>query len=257
MTLEAIGEEVGVSKQRVLQLLQHPPVERWPEDILAAMEEALRAGKTPQDLLAVPGVAERITAKRPGRVSKDEADAEQDKRRLSSLRKLICVGKDQQAGSPGRRALRGPAGGAGRPRSRAGPRDVFKLTEQALRGGSKYAEVLAAVPQLGALLGEDETRAATMLRVLVESGRGAAQGHPRPAAVRRAPGLSYSATSSRTRSTELADIASLVICWGGSAGGAPGLRDQIERRQCGRDGRLNRGERCGAKDPRSGPSRAR
>lgn len=169
MTLEAIGEEVGVSKQRVLQLLQHPPVERWPEDILAAMEEALRAGKTPQDLLAVPGVAERITAKRPGRVSKDEADAEQDKRRLSSLRKLICVGKDQQAGSPGRRLYE--ARQAGLDAAVAGwPEDVFKLTEQALRGGSKYAEVLAAVPQLGTLLGEDETRAATMLRVLVESG---------------------------------------------------------------------------------------
>lgn len=172
MTLEAIGKEVGVSKQRVLQLLQDPPVERWPEDILAAMCSALVAGKTPQDLLALPGVAERIAAKRPAsRLPKEKSDAEQDKRRLSSLRKMICVGKDQPEGSPGRRLYE--ARQAGLDTSlRDWPESVFKATEKALRSEEKYAAVLAAVPELAKYLGATGPRAATMLRVIVESGEG-------------------------------------------------------------------------------------
>lgn len=166
MTLEAIGTEVGVSKQRILQLLRDPPVERWPEEILAVMCDALAAGKTPQDLLAVPGVAERIAAKRPtGRLP----DTEQDKRRLSSLRKLICVGKDQPEGSPGRRLYE--ARQAGLDTSLRGwPESVFKATEKALKTETKYAAVLVAVPELTQYLGADGPRAATMLRVIVESG---------------------------------------------------------------------------------------
>lgn len=170
MTLEAIGAEVGVSKQRILQLLRDPPVERWPEEILAAMCTALAAGKTPQDLLAIPGVAERIAAKRPiARTARDVADAEQDKRRLSSLRKLICVGKDQPEGSPGRRLH--DARQAGLDASlRNWPEAVFKATEKALKTEAKYAAVLVAVPELAKFLGADGPRAATMLRVIVESG---------------------------------------------------------------------------------------
>lgn len=169
MTLEAIGKEVGVSKQRILQLLKDPPVERWPEDILAAMCEALQAGKTPQDLLDVPGVAERIVAKRPASRRQGDADAEQDKRRLSSLRKLICVGKDQPEGSAGRRLY--DARQAGLDGAVAGwPESVFKATEKALKGSTKYAAVLVAVPELTQHLGADGPRAATMLRVIVESG---------------------------------------------------------------------------------------
>lgn len=171
MTLEAIGEAVGVSKQRVQQLLKDPPVEtaeRWPDDVLAAMCAALEAGKTPQDLLEVPGVAERIAVRRPSRSAREQ-EGEQDKRRLSSLRKLICVGKNQPEGSPGRKLYE--ARQAGLDTSLRGwSEGVFKATEKALKGGAKYAAVLVAVPELAKYLGADGPRAATMLRVIVESG---------------------------------------------------------------------------------------
>jgi hypothetical protein len=169
MTLEQIGAALGVSRQGVHYLLRNPPVERWPEDVLAAMCQALAAGATPQDLLAIPGVAGAITTKRTRGKPKLEADAAQDRRRLSSLRKAICIGKNLPAGSAGRRLY--DARQAGLDAAVAGwPEDVLVACEDALRAGAKYAEVMVTVPELAQYLGEDETRAATMLRVIVESG---------------------------------------------------------------------------------------
>lgn len=170
ITLEEIGAACGgISKQRVSQLFKHPPQERWPEDLLTAMCEALADGKPPQDLLALPGVAERISAKRPRGRLKADADAEAHKRRLSSLRKLISIGQDAPEGTPSRRLYDARQAGLDKA-ARDWPEPVFQATEAALRSGSKYAEVLVEVPALGEYLGDSEARQAIMLRVIVESG---------------------------------------------------------------------------------------
>ncbi len=165
LTLEQIGERLGgVTKQAVAYLLRAQPQVRWPEEVVAAMCEALTAGKTPQDLLAIPGVAEHITVR-----STEAATADQDRRRLSSLRKLICVGKDAPEGTIGRRLYDARQAGLDSA-VRDWPDTVFAATCKALKTGAKYADVLSEVPQLAAYLGDGSARQATMLRVIVEGG---------------------------------------------------------------------------------------
>lgn len=169
MTFEEIGEIIGVSKQRVGQMLRKPPQERWSEELLAAMCACLEQGGTPQDLLAVPGVSDKITAERPrGRLTED-ADREQTAKRLGNLRKLICTGKDAPEGTPARRLHDARQKGLALV-VMAMSEPVVAATVAALRRGSKYAEVLGEVPQLGEVIGGDRDRQATLLRVLVDSG---------------------------------------------------------------------------------------
>lgn len=171
MTLEAIGLEIGVSKQRVGQMLRKPPQERWPEDLLASMCECLEAGGTPQDVLAIAGVSERIMAERPrGRLVAD-ADREQTMKRLGNLRKLISTGRLAPEGTVSRRLYDARQRGIEK-LTAAMPERVVAATVAALRSGSKYAEVLTQVPELGEAFGGDRDRQATMLRVLIDSGDG-------------------------------------------------------------------------------------
>jgi len=171
MTLEEIGAEIGVSKQRVGQMLRKPPQERWPEDLLVAMCEVLGAGGTPQDVLAVPGVAERIMAERPrGRLLED-ADREQAMKRLGNLRKLISTGRIAPEGTVSKRLYDARQRGI-ETIIAAMPERIVAATTAALRAGAKYAAVLTQVPELGEAFGGDRDRQATMLRIVIDSGNG-------------------------------------------------------------------------------------
>lgn len=176
MTLEAIGIELGgISKQSVSKLLRAAPVARWPEPVLAAMCEALTAGRPPQEILAIPGVADCIKATRPrGQIAAD-ADAAVATRRLSSLRKLISSGADAEPGTAARRLHDARQAGLSGVVARW-PEDVFGAVVRSLSKGAVYAEVLAEVPQLADLLGSERSQAAVELRVLTLTGEHDAPG---------------------------------------------------------------------------------
>lgn len=117
-SLSWIGAELGVSKQRVSQLLAagDGPAQawknsddRWPDDMVRMMVEQLAAGAAPRDLLALPGVADMIAVKvdpddlDPARVAElGKAKAlleKQDQQRMLALRVMISRGQKRPKSS--------------------------------------------------------------------------------------------------------------------------------------------------------------
>lgn len=138
-SLSWIAEQLGISKQRVSQLLAmeaNPEPwqnsdDRWPDDMVVMMEEQLRVGVAPRELLALPGVAEMI------KVKVEMSDVEQERiselgkskaleeavslKRAAALRVMISRGQSRPKSSVAHRLYQARQDGLARRRAEPAP----------------------------------------------------------------------------------------------------------------------------------------